>query len=73
MLTITYGGGEVKRPPVIRAECDTVDKIMPLCDGRTSKVMHSSIETTLQTYVHDTKAMTAQSVDILEKAVSAQN
>ena len=38
-----------------------------------SRLGHSSIETTLQTYVHDTEAMTTQSVDIFEKAVSAQN
>lgn len=31
---------------------------------------HASIETTLQTYVHDTEAMTAQSVELFEKAVT---
>ena len=32
-----------------------------------SRLGHTNIETTLQTYVHDTKAMAEQSVDIFER------
>lgn len=31
---------------------------------------HKNIQTTLQTYVHDTESMEAKAVDVFEKAVS---
>ena len=37
-----------------------------------SRLGHTNIETTLQTYVHDTKAMAEQSVDIFERITQSK-
>jgi len=35
-----------------------------------TRLGHSNIQTTLQTYVHDTKKMASESVDLFEQAVA---
>ncbi len=35
-----------------------------------TRLGHSNIQTTLQTYVHDTEKMASESVDLFEQAVS---
>ena len=37
-----------------------------------SRLGHTNIETTLQTYVHDSKAMAEQSVDIFERITQSK-
>ena len=37
-----------------------------------SRLGHTNIETTLQTYVHDTKAMAEQFVDIFERITQSK-